>query len=123
MSETKALYRYDFDFGRMGKLSGLFLAEPSKVKAAIGKTFDFGEALGKHSEIYGTIEGDDLKLVTDNPAEIEVVERLFGKDDICGRNPLKYLRGDYECEGCGCCYDSEEEAENCCQEESEDLTQ
>lgn len=115
MSEQKALYKYGWDFGRMGTLSGLFLALPSKAEAAIGKTVKFGEVLGKHSEIECEIEPDDLKLVSSNPADIEVFERLFGRDDICGLNPLEYLQGDYECEGCGERHDSQEEADRCCE--------
>lgn len=117
MNEQKALYKYDWDFGRMGKLSGLFLALPSQVEAAIGKTFYFGEVLGKHSEIAGTIDPGDIELVTVQADDVQIFERLFLKDDISGRNPLKYLRGDYECESCGCWYDSDEEAKRCCQEE------
>ena len=122
MSEQKGLYKYNWDFGRMGKLGGLFLAPPLEVEAAIGKNFNFGEALGKHSEVKGRIEHGDIELVTIVPADIEVFERLFLKDEICGRNPLKSLVGDYECEGCGADYDSEEEAKRCCQEESEGIT-
>lgn len=118
MPEQKALYKYDWDFGRMGKLSGLFLALPSQVKAAVGQTFDFGEALGKHSEITGEIESDDLKLVSDDPADVAVIERLFSKDNICGHNPLKCLQGEHKCPTCGEVYDLQEDATLCYADES-----
>lgn len=116
MSEQKGLYKYKWDFGRMGRLEGLFLALPSEVQSAIGKEFDFGEALGKHSEIEGEIEPDDLKLVTDDPGDVAVIERLFGQDNICGRNPLKCLVGAYECPTCGERHDSGDDASLCCEE-------
>jgi hypothetical protein len=94
MSEQKALYKYEWDFGRLGTLSRLFLARPSQVAAAIGKSFDFGEVFGKHSRVIGAIGPGDIELVSDDPADIAVIEHLIGKDDISGRNPLKYLQED-----------------------------
>ena len=39
------------DFGRMGELQGLFVAEELDVQDLIGKEVYFDEVLGKHSEI------------------------------------------------------------------------
>jgi hypothetical protein len=94
MNEQKALYRYDWDFGQLGRLSGMFLAPPSQVEAAIGKGFDFGTVFGPRTYATGTIGLRDIELVSDDPADIAVLERLIGKDDIYGLNPLKRLEDD-----------------------------
>jgi hypothetical protein len=39
-------YKYDWDFHDLGRLSGIFLAPPAQVEAAIEKSFDFGTVFG-----------------------------------------------------------------------------
>ena len=43
----KKLYSFELDWGRMGSLEGLFIAEEKDVKDIIGKNVQFGEVLGK----------------------------------------------------------------------------
>jgi hypothetical protein len=92
--ERKATDKYDWDFGQLGTLSGMFLAPPAQVEAAIGKGFHFGAVFGPRTYAAGTIGLRDIELISDDPADIALLERLIGRDDIYGPNPLKYL--DYE---------------------------
>ena len=87
----KAIYEFYWDCGRQGFLEGLFIADSDEVKEAIGKKVHFGEALGKHSEIYGELEELDIVLVTDDPVAINVVERY---ELTKGYNPLNYIEDD-----------------------------
>lgn len=80
----KCLWSFYWDCGRQGEVEGLFKATKEEVENAIGKEVYFGEILGKHSEIYGTIEEGEIELVSDNP--IEVINATES-----GYNPLEYL--------------------------------
>jgi hypothetical protein len=89
VSEGKrGLYRMVWDAGRMGTLSGLFTATDEEVKAAIGQRVYFGEVLGKHSEVYGTLEKSEVSLVTDDPA---FVSKFDEYGCASGYNPLDYI--------------------------------
>jgi len=85
----KTLYRYHMDCGRMGNVTGLFVADSVKVKTAIGRQVYFGEILGKHSEIYGTLEAGEIEALTTDRDFIEKAEKL--KVVPSGYNPLDYL--------------------------------
>ena len=99
-SECKeCLWSFYWDCGRQGDVEGLFKATREEVENAIGKEVYFGEILGKHSEVCGTLEEGEIKLVSDNP--IEVMNATES-----GYNPLEYLN--YECEECGDCYGADE---------------
>ena len=83
----ECLWSFYWDCGRQGDVEGLFKATREEVENAIGKDVYFGEILGKHSEIYGTLEEDDIELISDNP--IEVMNAVES-----GYNPLEYLSED-----------------------------
>lgn len=61
-----AIYRLFVDCGRSGDLEGIFEATPEAVKDLIGKTVNFGEVLGKHSEVIVTFEEDEIIFLTDD---------------------------------------------------------
>lgn len=86
----KALYSYNVDCGRMGDLEGLFIAEQSDVEKLIGKDVYFGEVLGKHSEIYGTVDEDEIKEISTDIDLINKLESLFEGSTISGYNPFVY---------------------------------
>jgi len=88
----KGIYRFHWDCGRMGEVNGIFVADSDKIKSAIGKQVYFGEILGKHSDIEGTLEDGECQLLSENNDDIEVFERL---DLTTGYNPLDYIN-DYE---------------------------
>lgn len=89
----RGLYRFRFECGRMGHLSGLFTATEDEVKAAIGRDLYFGEVLGKHSEIFGPFDEGDVALVTDDEA---FVSKFDEYGCASGFNPLKYFREEEE---------------------------
>jgi hypothetical protein len=95
----ECLWSFYWDCGRQGEIEGLFKATKEEVENAIGKDVYFGEILGKHSEVYGTIEEGEIELVSDNPLEVMSATES-------GYNPLEYLR--YFCEKCGYSYGADE---------------
>lgn len=87
----RKLYRFYWDCGRQGDVDGLFTSEESTVNESIGKHVYFGEILGKHSEVHGTLSAEDIEVVSDDQDFIEKLENLLGTN-ISGYNPLHYLR-------------------------------
>lgn len=83
------LYKFFWDCGRNGNLEGVFVATAEEVEDLIGKDVYFGEVLGKHSEIYGTIERGDLDLLTEDQDFIEKAQS-YGID-YSGYNPFDYI--------------------------------
>ena len=86
----KAVYKLNVDFGRMGDVSGVFVAEKEQVDKLlkIKPQVYFGEILGKHSEIVLTLTKKDLKFVTDDEEFI----KLFQKHKLeNGYDPFDYL--------------------------------
>jgi hypothetical protein len=84
---SKGIYRFAVRYGRMGDLAAIFTAESEDVEKLIGKEVHFGEVLGKHSDV--SLEMDDryLRLITDNPDDVAMFERL---ELECGHNPFDY---------------------------------
>lgn len=87
----KKLYRFYWDCGRMGDVTGVFIAEAAQVAKAIGQEAYFGEILGKHSEVSGTLEADHFEVLTDDQEFIKKFEE-YGLDGT-GYNPLDYIEG------------------------------
>ena len=89
----KKLYKFSWDCGRMGVLTGLFIAEESEIDALVGKHIYFGEVLGKHSEISGKLEAGDLEVKSDDQDFINKLIKIMGDGTISGFNPLDYYDG------------------------------
>lgn len=79
------LYKFYWYCGRSGELEGLFKATKEDVDRAIGCEVYFGEVLGKHSEVYGTLKEGEIKLESDDPLTVL-------KSVESGFNPLEYIR-------------------------------
>lgn len=92
----KKLYKFNAYFERMGNLRGLFVADDQEdVAPAIGKRAYFGEALGKHSEIWiDALAKEHFKVLTDDQAFVAKFEE-YGC--ASGFNPLHYI----SCPECG----------------------
>lgn len=90
----KGIYSFYWDCGRLGNVSGMFVADVAEVDQSIGKRVYFGEILGKHSEIYGTLEQSDVELKTTDQDFIFKFEEIFGENYCEGYNPLEYLEGE-----------------------------
>jgi len=87
------LYSFFWDCGRMGEVEGLFVSEPEIVDNAIGKEVYFGEILGKHSEIFGTINEEDLRVESEDQEKISWIVSLLS-ENISGFNPLDHIEGE-----------------------------
>lgn len=85
------LYSFYVDCGRMGSLDGLFIATQEEVDKAIGKEMYFGEVLGKHSDVGGTLEAHEIKLVSDDQEKVDWLLDLLG-ESVSGFNPLDYIQ-------------------------------
>lgn len=90
----RGLYKFYWDCGRSGHLEGVFTADAIEVADAIGKSVYFGEVLGKHSEIYGDLDAEDITLISTEPAVIAVFDEHLG--GRVGFNPLRYFSDDDE---------------------------
>lgn len=76
MATEKAVYRMHVNCGRMGVLSGVFVAKKAQVKKLVESETEiyFGEVLGKHSEIYGKIKENEIVMVSDSEEVINLIE-------------------------------------------------
>lgn len=102
----KGLYSFNWDCGRMGEVSGTFIADSADVAKVQGKYIYFGEILGKHSEVYGNIDDGDIVLETDDQTFLETFEHILGEGWSTGYNPLDYYDADEDSE------DDEDEEED-----------
>ena len=85
----KALFKMNFDCGRMGDLEGVFVADTEDVEYLVNNKISvyFGEVLGKHSEISGCVAESEIKQITTDEKVIKVVEDY---DLQSGYNPFDY---------------------------------
>jgi hypothetical protein len=86
---SEILVEFYWDCGRSGELTGLFVTTKEKLESLYGKEAYFGEALGKHSEISGTLSEDDFTIRTDNQEFIKLFDELVGDQ---GFNPFNYVQ-------------------------------
>lgn len=80
------LWKFEWT-GGYSFIGGLFRATDEEVENLIGKTIYLGEADGKHSDVYGTVEREEIQLVSDNPVVVDAVPNF-------GYNPLEYVDAD-----------------------------
>jgi len=93
---TKKLLAYFFwDCGRMGDVDGIFVTTQEELDEACGKEVYFGEILGKHSEVYGTLEECDIATLSEDQEFIAKFVEIVGPNP-CGYNPLEYIQFDEE---------------------------
>lgn len=93
----KALFKMNFDCGRMGNLNGVFIADTEDMEYLVGNKISvyFGEVLGKHSEISGGVDESEIKMVTTDENVIAVVQE-YGLES--GYNPFDETLCAYETE-------------------------
>ncbi len=84
------LCRWDASFGRMGSLEGLFFTTRADVEKLQSETVNFGEVLGKHSDVEYDIHEDDFEFIElDSNAVSIIFDKLAGEDGtISGYNPI-----------------------------------
>lgn len=98
---VRGLYRIYIDCRRMGHLEGVAVATDAEVADAIGREWYLGEVLGKHSEVQGTLEASEIKLLTQDQEFIDQALKL-------GIVPVGHdVLGALRCKGCGLVYEHE----------------
>lgn len=86
----KTLYKFNWST-RDGEVTGLFVKESAEVDAAMGRPVGFGEILGKHSDVNGQLDFEDLTVLSSDPAFIEQFEKIVGE---VGYNPFDFMGKD-----------------------------
>lgn len=87
----KIIAQFYWDCGRMGSVEGIFTCNAEDLNKAYGSEVYFGEILGKHSEIYGTLEESDITILSEDQDFIRKFEEILGTGTVSGYNPLEYL--------------------------------
>lgn len=85
----KKLYKFYWNCHRMGSVKGLFVSTDEIINKNLGKQVYLGEILGKHSEIFGNLEKEDITEVSADQDFINKFELIVGKS--FGHNPLDYI--------------------------------
>lgn len=92
----RVIAKFFWDCGRMGEVDGLFITTKEALEAAYEKEVYFGEILGKHSEVYGTLDREDITILTEDQDFIEKFIEIMGDGTVSGYNPLSYISGEEE---------------------------
>lgn len=74
----KLLVRMSLDFGRCGSLSSVFVCTREQLDGLDGTFHDFGEALGKNSEVVCNLSIEDFTVLTDDQSFISQFEKIVG---------------------------------------------
>lgn len=82
------LYKFTLDCGGMGMLDGIFVEDDERVKKILGKEVFFGEALGKHSEIFDTMREDMFEVLTDDQ---DFISKFNFLGCWSGHNPFDHI--------------------------------
>lgn len=100
-TSCRRVYKMEVDCGRMGVVEATFTAHPEDVQAITGQEINYGEILGKHSEIFVVIDEDTLSEIDAPPVVLGWLEEHLGHHvrhdwapfdswTISGYNPLEY---------------------------------
>lgn len=95
----KKLWSFYWDCGCQGYVEGIFIATEAEVSKAIGCEVYFGEILGKHSDVYGTVEEGEIKELKVSQSTVTELLSVIGRN-ISGYNPLDYIEPREMCEKC-----------------------
>lgn len=90
-NNQQVLAKFFWNFRRSGDVEGVFICTKQQIADAVGKDVYFGEILGKHSEVYGTLDEGDIEILSGDPKVIEVLLGVFPDGKISGYNPLNYI--------------------------------
>lgn len=70
---TKAVYEWELDYGRYGRLAGVLALTEQETKVLSSTYIYFGEALGKHTEVTAD-DGLELSLISEDPVVVAFFE-------------------------------------------------
>ena len=90
---SRVLVRFHWDCGRMGDVEGIFVTTKEELERSYGKSVYFGEILGKHSEVYGTLDRKDITVESEDEVFIDQLVLILGTH-IGGYNPLSHINSD-----------------------------
>lgn len=93
---SKVLVSFHWDVGRMGDVNGLFVTTTEELETLYGKNVYFGEILGKHSCIEGTVDRNDITIKTDDAEFIDRLVGIIGHETVSGYNPFNYIEDEEE---------------------------
>ena len=84
------LVKMHIDYGRSGDVRGMFFVDEVDFELAkrANPYVEFGEILGKHSEVACNISDMDFEIVPLTQEELDVIQRVFGCGTISGYNPF-----------------------------------
>jgi len=90
----KAIYKLLISIPRHGTISGIFVIEKKYMKKLLEEKIEIylGEVLGKHSEVYVTVEEDEIVEITDDVTVVEIFENY---NLYSGINPFEYVSNDF----------------------------
>lgn len=95
MNDKLLLVQFSWDCGRMGSIEGLFTSTERELKSLYGKEAQFGEVLGKHSDVYGALRDKDFKVISEDSDFISKLEAILGTS-VSGFDPRDYVQEDEE---------------------------
>jgi len=87
------LVKWEVDFNRGGRVDGLFIlndGEWGQLQDMImqKKEIYLGEVLGKHSEIFGTVDMNEISVYSED--QVMLSKLINAGRNLCGYNPLDY---------------------------------
>ncbi len=85
----EAIFKLEFDCGRAGELTGVFVSTREKVSKLIESGIEvyFGDVLGKHSDVCGAVEEGEITFATDSAEVVQLFKELNLSSGI---NPFEY---------------------------------
>lgn len=92
----RKLVRFKWDVRSMGTVEGIFVTTDEELGEAVGREIYFGEILGKHSEISGTLDAEDITTLSLDQEFIDKLVEVFGETKISGYCPLDYFEEEDE---------------------------
>jgi len=86
-AEAELLWRWSWSM-RGGELESVFTATRAEVEELYDQEIYFGEVLGKHSDVNGTLEEDEFEVLSGDPQLVELFKKHVGST---GHNPFDYI--------------------------------
>ena len=78
------LFVWEEDYGRMGNLQAVFMAEQAEVEKYYGCEAYLDEPLGKYSEVSVPIDPDTFVVHEIDENTVKVLQNVFGSNHIAG---------------------------------------
>lgn len=86
--DVEVLWRFEWDMGRNGTVESEFVATRKEIEEVLGSNVYFGEILGKHSLVLGTLEASEFKMLSDDVDFAQKFKNIIGTTGYC---PFDYL--------------------------------